>query len=178
MEVGRMQLGTLVYLQREMAINAQVPVSMQALVTSTCVSQQAKAYSGILMWIEGIDECTRAYQAMSHDESALQECARIRSDVIQYANKICHYRQRIDRTDIMDMLYQRMKNYATMIAIEIFEPKLRDPCSKMCHEEASAIESETQRGECLKVLGKMKRLLTDNMKSMQDRMLGESTEAP
>ena len=78
----------------------------------------------------------------------------------------------------MDMLYQRMKNYATMIAIETFEPKLRDPCSKMCHEEASAIESETQRGGCLKVLGKMKRLLTDNMKSMQDRMLGESTEAP
>ena len=178
MEVGRMQLRTLEYLQREMATNAQVPVSMEVLVTSTCVPKRAKAYSGILMWIEGIDECTRAYQAMSHDESAFQECVRIRSDVIQYANKICHYRQRLDRTDIMDMQYQRMKDDATMIAIEIFEPKLRDPCSKMCHEEASAIESETQRGECLKVLGKMKRLLTDNMKSMQDRMLGESTEAP
>ena len=178
MEVGRMQLRTLEYLQREMATNAQVPVSMEVLVTSTCVPKRAKAYSGILMWIEGIDECTRAYQAMSHDESASQECVRIRSDVIQYANKICHYRKRLDRTDIMDMLYQRMKDYATMIAIEMFEPKLRDPCSKMCHEEASAIENETQRGECLKVLGKMKRLLTDNMKSVQNRMLGDSTEAP
>ena len=77
----------------------------------------------------------------------------------------------------MDMLYQRMKNYATMIAIEIFEPKLRDPCNKMCHEEASDSENETQRGECFKVLGKMKRLLADNMTSMQSRMLGESTEA-
>ena len=177
MEVGRMNLGTLQYLQREMATNAQVPVSMEALVTSTCVAKRAKAYSGILIWIEGIDECTRAYQAMSHDESAFQECVRIRSDVIRYANEICHYRQGIDRTDIMDMLYQRMKNYATMIAIEIFEPKLRDPCNKMCHEEASDSENETQRDECFKVLGKMKRLLADNMTSMQSRMLGESTEA-
>ena len=78
----------------------------------------------------------------------------------------------------MDMLYQRMKNYATMIAIEIFEPKLRGPWSKMCHDEASVIENETQRGECLKVLATTKRLLTDNMKSVQNRMLCESTEAP
>ena len=177
MEVGRMNLGTFQYLQREMATNAQVPVSMEALVTSTCVAKRAKAYSGILMWIEGIDECTRAYQKMSHDESAFQECARIQRDGIQYANEICHYRQGIDRTDIMDMLYQRMKNYATMIAIEIFELKLRNPCNKMCHEEASDSENETQRDECFKVLGKMKRLLADNMTSMQSRMLGESTEA-
>jgi len=177
MEVGRMNLGTFQYLQREMATNAQVPVSMEALVTSTCVAKRAKAYSGILIWIEGIDECTRAYQKMPHDESAFQECARIQRDVIQYANEICHYRQGIDRTDIMDMLYQRMKNYATMIAIEIFELKLRDPCNKMCHEEASDSENETQRDECFKVLGKMKRLLADNMTSMQSRMLGESTEA-
>ena len=177
MEVGRMNLGTFQYLQREMATSAQVPVSMEALVTSTCVAKRAKAYSGILIWIEGIDECTRAYQKMPHDESAFQECARIQRDVIQYANEICHYRQGIDRTDIMDMLYQRMKNYATMIAIEIFELKLRDPCNKMCHEEASDSENETQRDECFKVLGKMKRLLADNMTSMQSRMLGESTEA-
>jgi len=177
MEVGRMNLGTFQYLQREMATNAQVPVSMEALVTSTCVAKRAKAYSGILIWIEGIDECTRAYQKMPHDESAFQECARIQRDVIQYANEICHYRQGIDRTDIMDMLYQRMKNYATMIAIEIFELKLRDPCNKMCHEEASDSENETQRDECFKVLGKMKRLLADNMTSIQSRMLGESTEA-
>ena len=177
MEVGRMNLGTLQYVQREMATNAQVPVSMEALVTSTCVAKRAKAYSGILIWIEGIDECTRAYQKMPHDESAFQECARIQRDVIQYANEICHYRQGIDRTDIMDMLYQRMKNYATMIAIEIFELKLRDPCNKMCHEEASDSENETQRDECFKVLGKMKRLLADNMTSIQSRMLGESTEA-
>ena len=77
MEVGRMQLRTLEYLQREMATNAQVPVSMEVLVSSTCVPKRAKAYSGILMWIEGIDECTRAYQAMSHDESAFQECVKI-----------------------------------------------------------------------------------------------------
>ena len=173
-----MNLGTFQYLQREMATNAQVPVSMEALVTSTCVSKRAKAYSGILIWIEGIDECTRAYQKMSHDESAFQECVRIQRDVIQYANEICHYRQRIDRTDIMNMLYQRMKNQAILIAIEIFEPKLRSPCSKMCYGEASAIEDETQRGECSKIFEKMKLLLTDDIKSTQERMLGQSTEAP
>ena len=176
-----MQLRTLEYLQREMATNAQVSVSMEVLVTSTCVPKRAKAYSGIPMWIEGIDECTRAYQvafdASVCNAAAVQECTSIRSEIIRYANEICHDRQRIDRTYIMQVLHQRMYNYATVIAIESFEPKLRDPCNKMCCGEASASEDETQRSECCKTLRKLKRLLRDDINSAQKTMIGETAEA-
>jgi len=77
----------------------------------------------------------------------------------------------------MQVLHQRMHNYATVIAIESFEPKLRDPCNKMCCGEASASEDETQRSECCKTLRKLKRLLRDDINSAQKTMIGETAEA-
>ena len=181
MEVKRMQIGNLDYLYHQIIDHARVPVSLEALIASTRTSTRAKADSGILGWMQGIDECTRAYQAAFNasvcNAAAVQECTSIRSEIIRYANEICHDRQRMDRTDIMDMLHQRMHNYATMIAIESFEPKLRDPCNKMCCGEASASEDETQRSECCKTLRKLKRLLRDDINSAQKTMIGETAEA-
>ena len=77
----------------------------------------------------------------------------------------------------MQVLHQRMYNYATVIAIESFEPKLRDPCNKMCCGEASASEDKTQRSECCKMLQNLKRLLRDDIKSAQEIILGETAEA-
>ena len=47
MEVQRMQVGNLEYLQREMETNAQVPVSLETLVTSTRTPKQAEVDSSI-----------------------------------------------------------------------------------------------------------------------------------
>jgi hypothetical protein len=181
MEVKRMQIGNLDYLYHQIIDHARVPVSLEALIASTRTSTRAKADSGILGWMQGIDECTRAYQvafdASVCNAAAVQECTSIRSEIIRYANEICHDRQRIDRTYIMQVLHQRMYNYATVIAIESFEPKLRDPCNKMCCGEASASEDETQRSECCKTLRKLKRLLRDDINSAQKTMIGETAEA-
>ena len=62
----------------------------------------------------------------------------------------------------MEMLYQRMRNYANMMAADAIETKLRDPCCVL------KLHDETQRDECLKTLKKMKRLLAAHNKRMQE----------
>ena len=61
----------------------------------------------------------------------------------------------------MDMLYQRMRNYANMMAVDTIATELRDPCCML------TLHDHPQRDECLKTLKKMKRLLREHNKSMQ-----------
>ena len=61
----------------------------------------------------------------------------------------------------MDMLYQRMRNYANMMAVDTIEAKLRDPCCMLLVNDAA------QRQECLKTLKKMKRLLKEHNFTVQ-----------
>ena len=61
----------------------------------------------------------------------------------------------------MDMLYQNMRNYANMMAVDTIETKLCDPCCVL------KLHDDTQRDECLKTLKKIKRSVTDHNKRMQ-----------
>ena len=160
-EVERIQLGSLKFLQHEMETNAQMPVTFETLVSSKSTPELTPTDADVLIRVEAIDICIQAYQAACNT-SAVKHCQTIQRDVIRYANEICQCRQdNHDRTEIMDMLYQRMRNYANMMAVDTIETKLRDPCCVL------KLHDDTQRDECLKTLKKMKRLFTDHNKRMQ-----------
>ena len=160
-EVERLQLGSLKCLQHEMETNAQMPVTFETLVSSKSTTELTNSDADVLLRVEVIDICIQADQA-AYNASAVKRCQTIQSDVIRYANEICQCRQLADRTDIMEMLYQRMRNYANMMAADAIETKLRDPCCVL------KLHDETQRDECLKTLKKMKRLLAAHNKRMQE----------
>ena len=158
-EVERLQLGSLKCLQHEMETNARMRVTFETLVSSKSTTELTNSGADVLIRVEAIDICIQAYQAACN-ASAVKRCQTIQRDVIRYANEICQCRQLADRTEIMDMLYQRMRNYANMMAVDTIETKLRDPCCVL------KLHDDTQRDECLKTLKKMKRLLTDHNKRM------------
>ena len=160
-EVERIQLGSLKFLQDEMETNAQMPVTFETLVSSKSTPELTPTDADVLIRVEAIDICIQAYQA-AYNTSAVKHCQTIQRDVIRYANEICQRRQdNHDRTEIMDMLHQRMRNYANMMAVDTIATKLRDPCCVL------TLHDHTQRDECLKTLKKMKRLLREHNKSMQ-----------
>ena len=70
----------------------------------------------------------------------------------------------------MDMIYQRMRHHANIMAVDIIETKLRDTCCVL------QLQDDTQREECLRTLRKMKRIFTEHNKVMQ-RILCESSLA-
>ena len=164
-EVERLQLGSLKCLQHEMETNAQMPVTFETFVSSKSTTELTNSDADVLIRVEAIDICIQAYQA-AYNASAVKRCQTIQRDVIRYANEICQCRQLADRTEIMDMLYQRMKNYAEMMAVHTIETKLRDPCCTLL------LHDNSQRHECLKVLKKMKRTLLHWNKRLQ-RLLCE-----
>ena len=159
-EVERIQLGSLKVLQHEMETNAQMPVTFETLVSSKSTPELTPTDADVLIRVEAIDICIQAYQAV-YNTSAVKHCQTIQRDVIRYANEICQCRQLADRTEIMDMLYQRMRNYANMMAVDTIATKLRDPRCVL------TLRDHAQRDECLKTLKKMKRLLRERNKSMQ-----------
>ena len=122
----RLQLGRLKCLQHEMETNAQMPVTFETLVSSKSTTELTNSGADVLIRVEAIDICIQAYQA-AYNTSAVTHCQTIQRDVIRYANEICQCRQdNHDRTEIMDMLYQRMRNYANMMAADTVATKLRD----------------------------------------------------
>ena len=159
-EVARIQLGNLKCLQHEMETNAQMPVTFETLIGSKSTPKLTNTDADVLIRVEAIDVCIQAYQA-AYNASAFEHRQTIQRDVIRYANEICQCRQLADRTEIMDMLYQRMRNYANMMAVDTIETKLRDPCCVL------KLLDDTRCDECLETLKEMKRLFTDRNKRMQ-----------
>ena len=159
-EVARIQLGNLKCLQHEMETNTQMPVTFETLISSKSTSQLTNTDADVLLRVEAIDICIQAYQA-AYNTSKIRHCWTIQRDVIRYANEICQCRHLADRTEIMDMIYQRMRNHANMMAVDIIETKLRDTCCVL------QLQDDTQREECLRTLRKMKRIFTEHNKVMQ-----------
>ena len=137
-----------------------MPVTFETLVSSKSTPELTDTDADVLIRGVAMDVCIQAYQA-AYNASAFKHCQTIQRDVIRYANEICQCEQLADGTEITDMLYQRTRNYANMMAVDTIETKLRDPCCVM------QLRDDTQRDECLKTLKKMKRVLTDHNKRMQ-----------
>ena len=154
LEVSRLQLGTLRRLQHELDTNVPLPVSLEDLFSSKCTPAQTPIGEDVLRRVDLIDDSLLAFQA-AFKTGSYKLCKISKREIIRYANDICQCRPRIDRRDIMNAIYQRMRNCANKNAADDLETKLRDPCSK---------PFEAQRDECLKILKTIKHLLTDNNK--------------
>ena len=164
-EVIDIKLGTLEWLENEMEAIAKMPFTFMAFVHSNDTTELTESDANVSLRVEAMDRAIQAYQA-AYNTSSLTICDEIKRDVVRYAHEICRCRPPSHRTAIMDMLYQRMKNYAEMMAVHTIEAKLRDPCCTLL------LHDDSQRHECLKALKTMKRTLLDWNKKLQ-RLLCE-----
>ena len=166
LEVHSLRLGTLRLLQYEIETNAQLPFSLEEFLSSDYTPSQTPIGEDVPRRVDLIDDSMLAFHAACKAGS-YKLCKMAKREIVRYANDICQCRPSIDRKEIMNAIYQRMRNCANRNAAEALETKLRDPCSEM------ELHDEAQRDECLKILKTIKRLLTDNNKMWVQILLGE-----